>query len=149
KHFDGKFIIRTEDTDLKRNVEGGEESQFKFLNWLGIHWDEGPDIGGEFGPYRQSERLDIYKKYVEELLAKDLAYECFMTEDELEAEREEQRANGQIPKYSGAHSNLTEEQKEAFRKEGRRPSIRIRVPEGKTYTFQDIVRKEISFEAND
>lgn len=149
KHYDGKFIIRTEDTDLKRNVEGGEESQFKFLNWLGIHWEEGPDVGGDFGPYRQSERLAIYKEYVDELLAKDLAYECFMTEDELESEREEQRANGQIPKYSGAHSNLTEEEKEAFRAEGRQPSIRIRVPKDKTYTFQDIVRKQISFDSND
>src|SRR5699024_9951925 len=93
--------------------------------------------------------LAIYKEYVDELLEKDLAYECFITEDELEAEREEQRANGQIPKYSGAHSNLTEEEKEAFRAEGRQPSIRIRVPKDKTYTFQDIVRKQISFDSND
>src|SRR5690606_26757910 len=115
--------IRIEDTDMKRNVEGGEESQLKFLKWLGIEWDEGPDIGGQYGPYRQMERLDIYKKYVDELLERDLAYECFMTEEELEKEREEQIAKGQIPKYSGAHSNLTEEEKEAFRKEGRKPSI--------------------------
>ncbi len=68
KHFDGKFIIRIEDTDIKRNVEGGEESQLKFLKWLGIEWDEGPDIGGEYGPYRQTERLDIYQKYIDELI---------------------------------------------------------------------------------
>ena len=149
KHYDGKFIIRIEDTDMKRNVEGGEESQLKFLKWLGIEWDEGPDIGGQYGPYRQMERLDIYKKYVDELLERDLAYECFMTEEELEKEREEQIAKGQIPKYSGAHSNLTEEEKEAFRKEGRKPSIRLRVPKNKTYTFNDIVRGNISIESSD
>lgn len=149
KHFGGKFIIRTEDTDQKRNVEGGEQSQLEFLKWLGIEWDEGPDIGGDFGPYRQTERLDIYKQFVDELLEKDLAYECYMTAEELEEEREMQRAKGQVPKYSGAHSNLTEEQIAAFRKEGRKPSIRLRVPRNKTYTFHDIVRGNISFDSND
>lgn len=149
RHFDGKFIIRTEDTDIKRNVEGGEESQLEFLKWLGIEWDEGPDIGGEYGPYRQTERLDLYKKYVDELFEKDLAYECFMTAEELEEEREAQRAQGLAPKYSGAHSNLTEEQIEAFRAEGREPSVRIRVPENHSYTFTDIVRKDVTFESSD
>src|SRR5699024_1191325 len=124
-------------------------SQLTFLKWLGLDWDEGADIGGEYGPYRQTERLDIYKKYVDELLARDLAYECFMTEDELEAEREEQRAKGQVPKYSGAHSQLTEDEKAAFRAEGRKPSIRCRVPENKSYTFPDIVRGDITFESSD
>src|SRR5699024_3052089 len=149
RHYDGTFIIRTEDTDKKRNVEGGEESQLTFLKWLGIDREEGPDVRGDFGPYRQMERLSLYDKYVDELLERDVAYECFMTAEELEAEREEQRANGQIPKYSGAHSQLTEEEKEAFRAEGRQPSIRIRVPEGVTYTFNDIVRGDISIESSD
>jgi nondiscriminating glutamyl-tRNA synthetase len=149
KHFDGKFIIRIEDTDAKRNVAGGEESQLYFLKWLGIEWDEGVDVGGDYGPYRQMERLDLYQKYVDELLERGLAYECFMTEEELEAEREAQRANSQVPKYSGAHRNLTEEEKAAFRKEGRKPSIRIRVPENKTYAFLDIVRGTISIESSD
>jgi len=149
RHFNGKFIIRTEDTDEKRNVEGGEESQFNFLKWLGISWDEGADIGGEYGPYRQTERLDIYQKYVDELLERDLAYKCYMTEEELEAEREEQRAKGQVPKYSGAHANLTEEEIRQFEAEGREASIRFRVPKNKTYTFDDIVRGSISFESSD
>lgn len=149
RHHGGKFIIRTEDTDAKRNIEGGEESQFRFLKWLGIEWDEGADIGGEYGPYRQMERIDIYKKYVDELLERDLAYECFMTEEELEQEREEQMKRGEIPKYSGAHSNLTEEEKEAFRAEGRKPAIRLRVPKNKTYTFNDMVRGNISIESSD
>lgn len=149
KHFNGKFIIRTEDTDTKRNVEGGEESQLTFLKWLGLSWDEGVDIGGDYGPYRQMERLDIYRKYVEELLEKGLAYKCYMTEEELEEEREEQRAKGQVPKYSGAHRNLSAEQIAAFEAEGREPSIRIKVPENTTYTFNDIVRGNVSIESSD
>lgn len=149
KHYDGKFIIRIEDTDAKRNVEGGEESQLTYLKWLGVKWDEGADIGGNYGPYRQMERLDIYQQYIDELLERDLAYECFMTEEELEKEREEQKAKGQVPKYSGAHANLSEEEIEAFRKEGRKPAIRIRVPQHKTYTFKDIVRGNISIESSD
>ena len=80
----GKFIIRIEDTDQKRNIEGGEESQLKYLKWLGMDWDESVDVGGEYGPYRQSERNDIYQKYYNELLEKGLAYKCYCTEEELE-----------------------------------------------------------------
>ena len=149
KHYNGKFIIRTEDTDTKRNVAGGEESQLEFLKWLQIDWDEGPDIGGDYGPYRQTERLDLYEEYVTDLLERDLAYECYMTAEELEEEREQQRANGEVPKYSGAHSQLTPEQIAAFKAEGREPSIRIRVPANKTYTFPDIVRGNITFESSD
>ncbi len=149
KHFNGKFIIRIEDTDDKRNVEGGEESQLKFLKWLGIEWDEGADIGGDYGPYRQTERLDIYQKYVDDLMERGLAYKCYMTEEELEEEREAQRARGEVPKYSGAHRDLTEEQMEQFERDGRKPSIRLRVPANKTYTFPDIVRGNITFESSD
>src|SRR5699024_9550774 len=100
RHFNGKVIIRTEDTDINRNVEGREESQLTYLKWLGLDWDEGPDQGGNYGPYRQMERLDSYKKYVDELLERDSAYECFMTSEELEAEREAQIAAGKAPQYS-------------------------------------------------
>lgn len=149
KHFGGKFIIRVEDTDDKRNVAGGEESQLKYLKWLGLDWDEGADVGGDYGPYRQTERLDIYNKYVEELLEKNLAYKCYMTEEELDAEREDQRTKGQVPKYAGAHSDLTPEQIARYKEEGRQPSIRIRVPDNQTYTFNDIVRANITFESSD
>lgn len=149
KRFDGKFIIRIEDTDEKRNIAGGEESQLMYLKWLGIEWDEGADVGGDYGPYRQMERLDLYQKYVDQLLEKGLAYKCYMTEEELDQEREEQRAKGQVPKYSGAHSNLTKEEIARFEEEGRNPSIRIRVPQNKTYTFNDIVRGNITFESRD
>src|SRR5699024_12320860 len=105
-----KMLIRIEATDEKRNVEGGEESQLKYLKWLGVDWDEGPDVGGDYGPYRQMERLDIYQKYIDELLDKGYAYKGYMTEEELEAEREAQRAKCQIPKTSGAHRTLTDEE---------------------------------------
>ncbi len=98
---------------------------------------------------RKTERLDIYNKYVDELLERGLAYKCYMTEEELDQERETQKANGQVPKYSGAHRNLTDEQIAAFEAEGRQPSIRFRVPDQVTYSFQDIVRGKISFESSD
>ncbi|MDE3840575.1 glutamate--tRNA ligase [Bacillus methanolicus] len=144
----GKFIIRIEDTDKKRNIEGGEQSQLKYLKWLGIDWDESTDVGGDYGPYRQSERNDIYKKYYEELLEKGLAYKCYCTEEELEAEREAQMAKNETPKYSGKCRHLTEEDREKFEKEGRKPSIRFKVPEGKIYAFDDMVKGRVSFESD-
>ncbi|ARI75421.1 glutamate--tRNA ligase [Halobacillus mangrovi] len=149
KNAGGKMVIRIEDTDEKRNVKGGEESQLNYLKWLGVEWEESPNKGGEYGPYRQMERLDIYQKYVDELLERGLAYKCYMTAEELEAEREAQIARGEAPKYSGAHSNLTQEEIEQFEAEGREPSIRIRVPENHTYKFNDIVREDITFESSD
>jgi glutamyl-tRNA synthetase, bacterial family len=142
----GKFIIRIEDTDVKRNVAGGEESQLKYLKWLGIDWDESIDIGGGYGPYRQTERLDIYKEYWQDLIDRGLAYRCYCTEEELEQEREEQMNRGETPRYSGRHRNLTEEQRQAFEAEGRVASVRFRVPEGKTFAWDDMVKGSISFD---
>ncbi|WP_077620194.1 glutamate--tRNA ligase [Bacillus sinesaloumensis] len=147
RNQNGKFIIRIEDTDKKRNIEGGEESQLKYLKWLGIDWDESTDVGGEFGPYRQSERNEIYEKHYTELLEKELAYKCYCTEEEIEKEREEQMARGETPHYSGRCRHLTKDQQESLEKEGRLPSIRFRVPEGKVFTFTDMVKGEISFES--
>lgn len=148
KHHGGEFIIRIEDTDQKRNIENGEKSQLENLAWLGIDWAEGPDKPNEkYAPYRQSERLHIYQPLVEQLLKENKAYKCYMTEEELEAEREAQQASGQMPHYSGAHAHLTKEQQEAFEKEGRTPVIRFRVPENTTYEFDDIVKGKISFES--
>lgn len=149
KHHGGDFIIRIEDTDLKRNVEGGEKSQLKYLKWLGIEWDESVDIGGPYGPYRQTERLDIYKELYEQLLERGLAYKCYVSEEELEAEREVQIAAGETPRYSGAHRELSEEQMKAFEAEGRVPSIRFRVPENREYKFNDLVKGEVKFDSED
>ncbi|WP_346206774.1 glutamate--tRNA ligase [Caldifermentibacillus hisashii] len=145
----GQFIIRIEDTDQKRNIAGGEESQLKYLKWLGMDWDESVDVGGEYGPYRQSERLDIYKKYYEDLLEKGLAYKCYCTEEELEKEREEQIARGEAPRYSGKCRHLTKEDQARLEAEGRKPSIRFRVLGGKVYRFNDIVKGEVSFASED
>lgn len=143
----GKFIIRIEDTDKKRNIAGGEESQLKYLKWLGMDWDEGVDVGGEYGPYRQSERNDIYQTYYKQLLESSHAYKCYCTEEEIEAEREDQMARGETPHYSGKCRHLTDEQRQEFEKEGRQPSIRLAVPEGKTYSFDDMVKGVVSFES--
>ncbi|MCC5804189.1 glutamate--tRNA ligase [Rossellomorea vietnamensis] len=144
----GKFIIRIEDTDKKRNIEGGEESQLKYLQWLGIDWDESTDKPGEYGPYRQSERNHIYEQYLNELLESGQAYKCYCTEEELEVEREAQSASGQMPRYSGKCRNLTKEDQEKLAVEGRKPSIRFRVPAGKVYSFNDIVKEDVSFESD-
>lgn len=143
----GKFIIRIEDTDKKRNIEGGEQSQLKYLRWLGIDWDEGVDVGGPYGPYRQSERNDIYEKYYQQLLEDGQAYKCYCTEEELAAEREAQVERGETPHYSGKCRHLTAEDRARLESEGRKPSIRIKVPEGKTYTFDDMVKGTVSFES--
>ncbi|MBY0191929.1 glutamate--tRNA ligase [Bacillus aerophilus] len=144
----GKFIIRIEDTDQKRNVEGGEESQLRHLKWLGIDWDESIDKDGGYGPYRQSERNDIYKKYYDELLEKDLAYKCYCTAEELEAEREAQIARSEMPRYSGKCSHLSKEEEDKLIAEGREPSIRFRVPKGEIIKFDDMVKGDISFETD-
>ncbi|SDD80541.1 nondiscriminating glutamyl-tRNA synthetase [Bhargavaea beijingensis] len=149
RHNGGKFIIRIEDTDAKRNIEGGEESQLRYLKWLGIDWDESIDVGGEYGPYRQSERNDLYKELYGGLLEKGLAYKCYCTEDELEAEREAQQARGEMPRYSGKCRHLTDDDRAKLEAEGRKPSIRFAVPEGRTYKFHDMVKDEVSFESGD
>jgi nondiscriminating glutamyl-tRNA synthetase len=143
----GKFIIRIEDTDKKRNIAGGEESQLKYLKWLGMDWDEGVDVGGEYGPYRQSERNDLYQIYYNQLLENGHAYRCYCTEAEIEAEREEQTERGETPQYSGKCRHLTAEERAKLESEGREPSIRILVPEGRTFTFDDMVKGSVSFES--
>lgn len=148
RHYGGDFIIRIEDTDKARNVETGESSQLEYLKWLGIDWDEGIDKDGGYGPYRQSERQHIYEPYIQKLLDEDKAYRCYMTSEELEEEREAQIARGEMPRYGGKHAHLTPEEEEALIAEGREPAIRIRVPQDKTYAFNDIVKDEVSFESN-
>ena len=149
KHHGGDFILRIEDTDIARNVEGGEESQMNFLQWLGVEWDESFDVGGEYGPYRQLERLDIYKKYVDELIEKGLAYKCYCTSEELEAERESLATGGfDNIHYSRRCVEATGEEREALEARGEY-SVRFKVPANETYDFNDIVRGDISFASED
>ncbi|MCZ2259222.1 glutamate--tRNA ligase [Sporosarcina sp. G11-34] len=144
----GKFIIRIEDTDAKRNIDGGEASQLNYLKWLGIDWDESVDVGGDFGPYRQSERNDLYEELYTQLLEKELAYKCYCTPEELEAEREAQSAENAMPRYSGKCRHLTAEERAAREAEGREPSIRFAIQAGKTYTFKDMVKDDVTFESD-
>lgn len=144
----GTFIIRIEDTDASRNIEGGEQSQLHYLTWLGIDWDESIDKDGGYGPYRQSERLHLYREHADKLIERGMAYKCYCTEEELEAEREAQRARHEMPRYSGKCRNLTEEERTKLEAEDRKPSIRFKVPDGKIYTFNDMVKEKVSFESD-
>ncbi|MEG1500789.1 MAG: glutamate--tRNA ligase [Clostridiales bacterium] len=141
----GDFIVRVEDTDRERSTPISEENIKDSLHWLGIDWNEGIDIGGPFAPYRQMERLATYSKAAEELLAKGYAYYCYCSEEEIEAQRQELTAKGQTPRYLGNCRNLTEQQKEAFVKEGRQPVIRFRVPEDEDLVIEDGVRGKVVF----
>lgn len=152
RHNKGTLVLRIEDTDTARNVEGGSKSQMENLHWLGIDWDEGPDKGGEYGPYRQSERKEIYNKLIKQLLDEGKAYYSYMTEEELEAQREEQRAMGIAPHYVYEYQDMTaDEIKEAQAKaeaKGLKPVVRIHISKGKTYEWDDIVKGHISFESD-
>ncbi len=144
----GKMVLRVEDTDLERSTKESEENIKEALRWLGLTWDEGVDVGGPYAPYRQTERLDIYKQYTESLLANGQAYPCYCTEDELEAERQALLAEGKMPCYQGRCRNLAEADKAKFAAEGRKPTIRFRVPENQQIVFKDLVRDTVSFDSN-
>ena len=148
KHTGGKFVVRIEDTDRKRSTSESEENIKEALKWLGINWDEGIDVGGPDGPYRQTERLEIYKKYTEKLLAEGKAYYCFCTPEELEAEKEEQLKKGETPVYSGKCSHLPKETVEQYLKEGRPYVIRIATPKNETLEVDDLVRGHVTFDSN-
>lgn len=151
KHYDGTFVLRIEDTDVERNVEGGEESQLYYLNWLGIEPDESAQKPNpKYGPYRQTERLDIYKKYVDILLEKGYAYKCFCTAEEIEEDYNKQiEAGVTATRYNRKCLHLSKEEIEAKEKAGVPYSIRLRVPTNKKYEFDDIIRGHVSFESKD
>ena len=136
KKVGGTFVLRIEDTDAERTSQAYIDNIFDSLKALGLNWDEGPDVGGPYGPYTQSERFDIYPKYVQELLDKGFAYECFCTPEELEAEKEEATKNKKAYVYSKKCENLTEIEKDRLRAEGRKPAIRFSV-EKATKAFHD------------
>lgn len=148
RRYHGTMLLRIEDTDRDRSKPEWEENIKAALKWLGIDWDEGVDVGGPNGPYRQMERLDIYKKYTDKLLAEGKAYYCYCTPEELEKEREELTAQGKMPRYMGKCRNLTPEQRAAYEAEGRKPTIRFRVPEGQDIVVHDMVRGDVHFESD-
>jgi len=142
----GAFILRIEDTDAERSTRESEASFLRDLRWLGLAWDEGPDIGGAFGPYRQSERLHLYDSYSKELVSAGAAYHCFCSTAQLEAERREAVAAGKPALYSGTCRAVPREQASARIAAGERPAIRFRVPEGREVMFTDAVRGEVRFQ---
>jgi len=142
----GKFVLRIEDTDTQRSEQKWTDEIIEQLKWLGIQWDEGPDIDGEFGPYKQSQRLEIYTKYVKKLLADNKAYYCFCAEDELELRRQEQMSRGLAPKYDGRCAHLSEDIVHQNLTEGKSSVIRFKIP-NKKIKFHDLVRGEIEFDA--
>lgn len=148
KKHGGTFLVRVEDTDLERSSKESEENIKDSLRWLGMDWDEGIDVGGEHGPYRQMERLDIYNAAVQKLLDEGKAYYCFCSEEELAKEKEEQQARGEMPKYSGKCRHLTKEQQQELLDKGIKPVIRFHVPEGETVVVDDQVRGEVTFETD-
>jgi glutamyl-tRNA synthetase len=144
----GKFVLRIEDTDRTRFVATSEQEIFNSLRWLGLTWDEGPDVGGPYGPYRQSERTEIYREHVELLLANGTAYRAFENPEELEALRQRQIAAKLPPRYDGAHRDLTQQQIDAYLAEGRPYVVRIKVPQHTSTTFRDELRGDITFDHN-
>jgi glutamyl-tRNA synthetase len=144
----GRFVLRIEDTDRTRFVASSEQMIFDALKWVGLTWDEGPDCGGPYGPYRQSERSEIYREHVEILLANGTAYRSFETADELEAMRQAQIAAKQPPRYNGAHRELSQAQIDAYLAEGRAYTVRLKVPTPGSTTFRDELRGEITFDHN-
>ena len=144
----GTFILRIEDTDTERSTRASEMAILRDLRWLGLDWDEGPDVDGPHGPYRQSERLHLYQSYAAELMNASRAYYCFCSTTQLEAERQEALATGRPAHYAGTCRRLSKEQAAARVAAGERPAIRFRVPDGRDVTFTDVVRGEVRFHAD-
>jgi glutamyl-tRNA synthetase/nondiscriminating glutamyl-tRNA synthetase len=141
----GTFILRIEDTDAERSTKASEAGIVRDLHWLGLDWDEGPDVGGGSGPYRQSERGPIYAKYAQQLLDGGRAYYCFCSKEQLEADRQTALAEGRPARYSGRCRALSSADVAARRAAGEKPALRFRVPDGREVVFADAVRGEVRF----
>ena len=142
----GLFLLRIEDTDVERSRKSYEEGLIEDMKWLGVKWEEGPDIGGPLGPYRQSERSELYREYVDLLLEKKMAYHCFCTPETLEREREEALAKGETPRYSGRCRNLTPEEVQERLDRGEESAVRFKMPDDKDFHYPDLVRGDLLFD---
>ena len=146
KHTGGTFVFRIEDTDSARDSEQSYQQLLDALRWLGMTWDEGPEVGGPHAPYRQSERMHIYADVAQRLLDAGFAYHCYCTPDELETEREAQKQAGKTPGYAGRCRDLSADDVVKLQAAGREPAIRFRMP-GTDFSWDDLVRGELSFAA--
>jgi glutamyl-tRNA synthetase len=145
RHHEGSFVLRIEDTDESRSALSYQINLLEDLQWLGLNWDEGPQKDGMYGPYKQSERLDIYSNHLQKLIAADLVYPCYCTEEELEEERQALILSKRMPRYMGKCRNLTQNRKEELIDQGRKPSYRFKVPQT-SIEFNDLIRGPIRFE---
>jgi glutamyl-tRNA synthetase len=144
RHHGGVFILRVEDTDASRVSEEAFHGVVESLRWFGIDWDEGPDVGGPHGPYRQSQRGDLYREHVDRLLARGSAYRCYCTAEELEERRKAALAAGRPPGYDGRCRDLSDAERAAFETEGRPAAIRFAMP-GRERVVHDLVKGDVHF----
>ena len=147
RHTGGTFLFRIEDTDRSRVTDEYIAAAIDTLKWLGLNWDEGPEVGGPHGPYLQSQRLDIYAEWAARFIEQGDAYYCYCAPEELEARREAQKESGQAPGYDGKCRSISETDLARYQSEGREPVIRMRMPEGST-TFTDVIRGDCTFDHN-
>ncbi len=145
RHHGGAFVLRIEDTDVERSTEASVDAIIDSIKWLGLDWDEGPVVGGRYGPYFQSERLDIYREYADRLVATGHAYPCYCTPLELEDARKAALGRGESAGYSGKCRHLSADERRALEAEGRNPALRFKVDEGET-VVNDLIRGEVRFE---
>ncbi|KAJ9147103.1 hypothetical protein P3X46_029305 [Hevea brasiliensis] len=141
----GKFVLRIEDTDLERSSKQSEEAVLRDLSWLGLDWDEGPDVGGDYGPYRQSERNSLYKQYAEKLLESGLVYRCFCSNEELEKMKEIAKLKQLPPVYTGKWATATDEEVQEELAKGTPYTYRFRVPKEGSLKINDLIRGEVSW----
>ena len=149
RKYNGQFIFRLEDTDQKRYVTGSEKRLLKTINAYGLNWDEGPDIGGPFGPYVQTERLEIYNKYIKELIDKGFAYYCFCSQERLDNLRVTQKASQKIPRYDQHCLKLSKDEIQKNLDNKVSYTIRLIVPKNETIIFEDAIRGKIKFNTNE
>jgi nondiscriminating glutamyl-tRNA synthetase len=145
RHCEGRFVLRIEDTDVDRNLPGSEGEIMETLHRLGVVWDEGPDVGGDMGPYRQSERTRLYSEYAEKLLKAGAAFHCYCQPDELEARKEAAIASGERAVYDGRCRHLAPDEKERLREQGIVPAVRFMVP-GDQVVVNDVIRGTVVFD---
>jgi glutamyl-tRNA synthetase len=142
----GAFVLRIEDTDIERSLEKYEKKLIEDLQWLGLDWDEGPDIGGEMGPYRQSLRIEIYKTHTQRLIKEEKAYHCFCSSEDLEKQRREAIASGKMAVYSGLCRGISPQAARHRIEEGEKAAVRLRIKDSGTLSYHDLVRGQLSFD---
>lgn len=148
KKESGSFLVRVEDTDLARSTKESESMVLKDLQWLGLQWDEGPDVGGDCAPYRQSERGEIYVKLAKKLVDEGKAYPCFCTEEELDMKRKQAEAEGRAPQYDGTWRDASKAEVKKRMDAGEEYTVRFRVPDGSRVVIDDAVRGKVAWDAN-